>query len=205
MLVAAASLELFGRGGHQQLVKETTPLPVQPAAQLRQPRRLACVERCVAFGVVANQDLGEGRVEGLDVAREVLAVLELELGLAGSLGRHRQDVATRLRLSRDGGAELLVDEDAGAIARGAATDRLLEAFEDESLRVADAGTHLVGDRRGRRGTGPSRTIRGDRTRAGTAVCRTRGPWTFSCRNRSFGRSLGTVWEIPAIGGHQRVD
>ena len=83
------------------------------------------------------------------MAREVVAVLELELGLAGSLGRHRQDVATRLRLSRDGGAELLVDEDAGAIARGATTDRLLEAFEDESLRVADAGTHLIGDRRGR--------------------------------------------------------
>ena len=42
-------------------------------------RSLATVHCCIAFRVVAHQHLAKGRREGLDVAREVVAELELEV------------------------------------------------------------------------------------------------------------------------------
>ena len=133
MPVAAAALEL-GRGGwYEQLVEETPPVLVQPAAQLREALSLAAVQLRVAFGVVAHEDLGESRVEGLDVAREVLAVLELELRLARALDRHCERVGTGLGLPSDRGAELLVDEDAGGFLRCAPTGPPARSLRRSSL------------------------------------------------------------------------
>jgi hypothetical protein len=55
---------------------------VQPLAQAGETLGLAPVELAVAFGVVAHEDLGEGRIKSLDVPGEVLAVLEVELVLS---------------------------------------------------------------------------------------------------------------------------
>ena len=62
----------------------------QVVGQALQSRGLALVQRPVALRVVAHQHLAEGRVEGLDVAREILAILEVELVLAALLGRDRR-------------------------------------------------------------------------------------------------------------------
>ena len=44
---------------------------------------------------------------------EVFAVLEIELVLAALLGGARRDIAVLCGVAQDGGAELLVDQDAG--------------------------------------------------------------------------------------------
>jgi hypothetical protein len=71
------------------------------------------------------------------VLAEVVAVLEVELVLAGLLDRHREAEAMLARLLRDVAAELLVHEDAGGRGVEAALDRLRHALEDQPLGVRD--------------------------------------------------------------------
>src|SRR5205823_4446964 len=92
----------------------------------------------VAFGVVADEHLCEVRVELLDLLAERVAVLEVELLLPRLLARHRELVAAALRLARDLGAVLAVDEDAAGVLRSAFFDGALEALPDQALRARDA-------------------------------------------------------------------
>ena len=111
---------------------------VQPLGEAAQLLDLAFVHRRVAVGVVADEHLREVRVELLDLLGELVPVLEVELHLARLLDRHRELVATRLRLARDSRAVLLVDEDARGRLRRAELDRPLEAFPDQRLGPGDA-------------------------------------------------------------------
>src|SRR5437870_5452161 len=87
---------------------------------------------CLAAAISA-----EGRVEHLDVLGEVGAVLEVELVLAALLGRAGGDVAVLGGVVEDGGAELLVHQDAGLGLRHAAGDGRLEAVVDDLLGGGD--------------------------------------------------------------------
>ena len=101
LLVALQPVELRLLRRHQQLEHETASLcACEVVGQPLQPRGLALVQRAVAFGVVAHQDLAEGRIEGLDVAGEILAVLEIELVLPALLGRAGRDDSPAAAASR---------------------------------------------------------------------------------------------------------
>jgi hypothetical protein len=102
-----------------------------------QPPELALVHLGVAVGVVADQDLGEMGVEALDVVAELVAVLEVELVLAGLLDRHGQLEAAALRLLRDAAAELLVDQGPRDARVGAGVGGLEQALVDQVLCVGD--------------------------------------------------------------------
>ena len=141
-LLAAGARELCGRGGDKELEQELPLARVQPVREPGQPSRLPLVQLAIPLGVVASQHLGEVGIEGLDVSPEVLAVLELELGLARSLHRHREQSAAELDLPCDRGAELLIDERAGELPRRTPGDGLLERLEDEVLGIADLGLDL---------------------------------------------------------------
>jgi hypothetical protein len=81
------------------------------------------------------------------VAREILAVLEVELVLSAFLGRTGGDDALGLRIAQDRGAELLVDQDAGLVGGRAAAQRRAEAVLDDLLGAGDFGGLRVAERR----------------------------------------------------------
>ena len=119
---------------------------VQPLGEAAELLDLALVHRPVALGVVADEHLREVRVVLLDLLAELLAVLEVELVLARLLDRHRELVATRLRLARDGRPVLRVDEHARGRLRRTELDRPLEPFPDQRLRAGhavDVADHLL--------------------------------------------------------------
>src|SRR6266478_10088137 len=93
LLVALEQLELRLLRRHQQLEHEPAPpLAVQVFGEPPQTSGLPPVQRLIAFRVVANENLAEGRVEHFDVPGEIFAVLEVELRLAALLGRDRKSV-----------------------------------------------------------------------------------------------------------------
>src|SRR6185436_6172096 len=112
-LVSVELFELRLLRRDEQLEHELPRRPVEILGQVAQATRLATVHLRVALRVVAHEDLAEGRRELLDVTRERVAVLEVELVLAALLRRRGGEKATLPRVSEDRGAELLVDEDAG--------------------------------------------------------------------------------------------
>src|SRR2546422_865971 len=120
------------------------PRMMQPTPE--QPSRLAAVHIRVALRVVAHEDLAEGGRERLDVARVVVAVLEVELVLAALLRRDGGEKATRPRVAEDHGAELFVDEDTGARFRHATSDGGEETLVDDRLRRRDPLRLLGGER-----------------------------------------------------------
>jgi hypothetical protein len=128
----------LGRG-HEKLVEELAVVGVQPVGEALEALVLALVEGRVVVRVVTDEDLAEGRVERLDVAAEVVPVLEVELVLAALLDRHRELEALRLRLARDVAAELLVHEHAERAVVGAAIGRERHALVDQLLGVGDRG------------------------------------------------------------------
>src|SRR5207247_3614683 len=113
-LVAGELLELGLLGRHQELEHEPASGPAKILRESPQSRGLSTVESRVALGVVADQHLGEGRVERLDMAGKLLAVLEIELLLPALLHRGRGEISLARGVAQDRGAELLVDADAGA-------------------------------------------------------------------------------------------
>ena len=135
-LVAVELLELRLLRWHQELEHELPPRAVQVRGQLAQPSCLAAVHLRVALRVVAHEDLAEGGGERLDVARVVVAVLEVELVLAALLRRRSGEKTPRPRVAEDRGTELLVDEDAGMRFRHAASDGD-ESRRDDRLRRRD--------------------------------------------------------------------
>ena len=139
LLVAAHLLELVWLRGHEQLEQELAVVLVEPVGEALEPLGLAQVHLGVALRVVADEHLREVGVELLDVGAEVLAVLEVELVLAGLLDRHREQQAVLLGLLGDAlrGAELLVDQAAGRVRVDALLGRLQEPLEDQMLRVGD--------------------------------------------------------------------
>src|SRR5207244_12119503 len=82
----------------------------------------------------------------LDVARVVVAVLEVELVLAALLRRGGGEKGTRPRVAEDRGAELFVDEETGVRFRHAAGDGGEEALGDGCLRRRDSLRLLGGER-----------------------------------------------------------
>jgi len=91
----------------------------------------------IAFRFVADEHLAERGVELLDVLDEVIAVLEVELRLAALLGGARPFAKTvRRRVAKDGGAELLIDEDAGFILGDPGCDGVLEAVVEITCLAA---------------------------------------------------------------------
>ena len=117
---------------------------MQVVGQPFQAGGLALVQSPVAFRVVAHQHLAEGRIERLDVLGEILAVLEVELVLAALLGGAGRGVAVLGGVGENGGAELLVHQDAGLFLRHAARDGGLEAVVDDLLGGGDLGRLLGG-------------------------------------------------------------
>jgi hypothetical protein len=135
-------MELVRCGRHEQLEEKATVPVVQPGAEPRQTLGLATVDRAVAVGVVADEDLGEGGFERLDIRSEIVAVLEIEFGLAGLLDRHSQHVITVYRPLGDAGPILLVHEDAGCVAGNTAPSCFHEALANDSFGVDDASPDL---------------------------------------------------------------
>ena len=90
LLMALEAVQLCGGSRDEQLEEEGAVRAPEPLAQTGQPFGLAAVQICVALRVETDEDLDEGRVEGLDVLGEVGAVLEVELVLAGALDGHGQ-------------------------------------------------------------------------------------------------------------------
>ena len=118
---------------------------MQPVGQLLETAELALIHlRVRVVGVVADQHLGEVGVELLDVGAEVLAVVEVELVLAGLLDRHRQLQPVLASLLGDVGAELLIDQHAGGAGLRALLDRLQHPLEDQPLGVGDRLGLLIG-------------------------------------------------------------
>jgi hypothetical protein len=73
------------------------------------------------------------------MAREILAILEIELVLSALLGRAGGDDTPRNRIAQDRGAELLVHQDAGLLLRHASAERRAEAIVDNLLGAGDFG------------------------------------------------------------------
>src|SRR5713226_9663277 len=93
--------------GHEQLEHEPAPaLIVEVLGESLQPRRLSPVQRRIALRVVAHEDLAKGRLKGLDVLSEVLAILEVELVLPALLGGTGEHIALGRRITEDGAPEL---------------------------------------------------------------------------------------------------
>src|SRR6185369_4179422 len=113
--VALELVELRLLRRHQELEHEATAfVGGEKIGQAFQSGGLPLVQRAIALRIIAHQHLTEGRVEGLDMAREILAILEVELLLSALLRRAGGDDALGSGIAEDGGAELLVHQDAGA-------------------------------------------------------------------------------------------
>src|SRR5262249_34874029 len=113
--VAVQLLELRLLRRHEQLEHELPSRAMKVFGQLAQASSLAPVHRRVALRVVAHEDLAERRSELLDVARVVVAVLEIELVLAALLRGGGDEKAPRPGVAQDRSAELLVDEETRAV------------------------------------------------------------------------------------------
>ncbi len=78
-LITAEPIQLRLRRRDQQLEEKLALGVAQPVTQPGQPLGLTAIQVRVTVGVVADQHLGERRVERLDVRAEIVAVLKLEL------------------------------------------------------------------------------------------------------------------------------
>src|SRR4029450_323551 len=87
--------------------------------------------------VIAHQHLAEGRMKSFDMFGKVLAVLEVEFVLTALLSGASNGVAVLLCLTKDGGAELLVDQDASLLLWYTGLDRGAEAVVNHLLSGGD--------------------------------------------------------------------
>jgi hypothetical protein len=133
---------------HQKLEHEAAAvLGSEMIGQAFQPGGLPLVQRAVASRVIADQHLAEGRAEGLDMAREILAIFEVELVLSALLRRGRGDDTLGSCIAQNGGAELLVHQNAGLFLGHASGERRLEAIVDDLLGAGDFGCLRIAQRR----------------------------------------------------------
>src|SRR5262249_43845226 len=101
-----------------------------------QTRGLTLIESLIAFGVVADENLAEGRIESLDMGREVLAVLKLELFLPALFGRARRCETVCRGIAQNSGAKLFINENAGLLFWNSGIDGCLTAVVDHLLRLS---------------------------------------------------------------------
>src|SRR5262245_29383672 len=144
-LISLDLIELRLLRRNQQLEHESAAtLGAQVFGQTFEAGRLQIVQSLVALGVVADQHLAESGIEGLDVFGEVIAVFELEFLLSTLLDGARERVTTSGRVAKDGGAELLVHQDACLLLWHAGFDSGLEAVVDDLLGAGDLRRLLRG-------------------------------------------------------------
>ena len=132
--------ELFAlgaRGWNEQLEHQFPTLPVEKVGEAAEAIGLALVHRPIGLGAIADQHLTERRRELLDVPREVVAVLEVELVLPAPFHGAYSQVPVPLRVAQDARAELLVDQDTRVLLRNASGDGRLESLVDDLLRRND--------------------------------------------------------------------
>ena len=144
--LSLSSCDLLRR--HQKLEHEAaTAACGEKIGQALQAGRLACVQRAVALRVVAHQHFAEGRIERFDVAREILAIFEIEFVLPAFLRRASGGDVLGGGVAQNGGAELLVHQDAGLLLRHAAGERAMKAVVDHLLGAGDLGCLRIAQRR----------------------------------------------------------
>src|SRR5882724_4104546 len=134
------------RRRREELEHELPLRAMEVIGQVAQASRLAAVHRCVALRVVAHEDLAEGGRERLDVARVIVAVLEIELVLATLLGGGGGEKPLPPGVAEDRGAELLVDEETGTFLRHPTGDGREQAVVDDRLGGRDPLGLLLGKR-----------------------------------------------------------
>src|SRR5882672_3078673 len=145
LFISLDSIELRLLRRDQQFKHESAEsVGAQVFGQTFQAGCLPHVQSLIALRVVADQHLAESGIEGLDVFVEVFAVFELELLLAALLDRVCELVTARGRVAKDGGAELLVHQDARLLLWRAGFDRGLEAVVDDLLGGGDLRRLLRG-------------------------------------------------------------
>ena len=132
-LVRFDFLKLSRCGRHQKFEHVLRRAVAKVLRQAPQSRRLAKIRSLIARRVVTNQYLAKGRCERVDVMREILPVLEVELVLAALLGGRTGDDTAVSCAAQDVGTEALIDEDAGFLRRYAARDREHETVVDYLL------------------------------------------------------------------------
>ena len=81
------------------------------------------------------------------MAREILAIFEIELLLPALFRRAGGDDILGGRLLKDRGAELFVHQDAGLFLGHSSDQRRLEAFVDDLLGAGDFGRLGIAERR----------------------------------------------------------
>src|SRR5207244_4683640 len=112
-------------------------LPVEKVGEAAEAIGLGLVHRPIGLGAIADQHLTERRRELLDVPREVVAVLEVELVLPAPFHAAYSQVPAPLRVAQAASAELLVDQDTRVLLRNASGDGRLESLVDDLLRRND--------------------------------------------------------------------
>ena len=138
-LVAPHRFQLLSFGRNQQLEHQPAPRFLQILRQPPQSFDLPRVHRRVAGRIVADQRLGEGRIERFEMPREIVVVFEVELVLAAFLGRRGRDEALGGRIAQDRRAELFVDQDASPIVRHAVGHGFEEAIVNDLLASGHVG------------------------------------------------------------------
>jgi hypothetical protein len=131
-------VELRGAGRYEEFEEELSPVLMQPVRQATKTQRLPLVETAVAVRIVADEDLRERGIELLDVRAEIAAILEVELVAPAHFGGHGEQDSELLGSPRHRGAELLVDENAGAVPESSCRQRFEEPLEDQRLGVRDS-------------------------------------------------------------------
>ena len=96
-------------------------------------------------------------MKGLDVLGEILAVFEVELLLPALFGGAGCRITLRRGIAQDGGAELLVHQNAGFLLRHSGGDGSLESVVDHLLGGSDLRRLL-----GRQRAGPAEHLRLER-------------------------------------------
>jgi hypothetical protein len=124
-------VQLLRGGGYEELEEELPPVRMEPVRQATKTQRLPLVETAVALWIVADEDLRERRIERFDMTSEVVPVLEIELVAPARLGGHGEHDPDLLGAPRHCCAELLVDENAGAVAQLPRRMGFEEPLEDQ--------------------------------------------------------------------------
>src|SRR5262249_4227547 len=127
------AIELCLLRGYEHFEHEAPAAAVQILRQPLQSCGLTPVHIKVAFGIVPDQYLAEGRVKRLDMLGEVLAIFKIELVLTAFFNRTRRRVTVAERVAQNGRAELLVHQNPGLVFGHAGRQGALEGVIDHFL------------------------------------------------------------------------
>src|SRR5262245_9653587 len=107
-------------------------------AELLKTRGLPPVHRRIILGVVAHQDLYEGRMKLLNMCGVLGAELELKLSLTALFCRERGDETIGKSIAQDARAKLLIDQDAGPVLCETRPESELKPIVDDVFGLRDA-------------------------------------------------------------------